>query len=327
MAHEMTENDSAVYFKTPAWHGLGNVVENALTVSDALTESGLGWEVNKTNLFTSSGYNAEDYRGMVRNDTNEVIGVVSPRYEPVQNWEVFDLAKEFGSTVKVESAGSVQSGRKAYLLLRGETFEAGGLGDEISKYMALMWSHDGSQSLTVIPTSIRIVCKNTLDMVIGQSKGSRNKISINHAGNMEAKLDMARKAIDRFTEYGDFFENKVKDLSYRQITSDGLNEFFAAAYRSLHGTIVTNPTNEKEEREMIHAMSAVNAWKMKFDDEANQFGFSYWIAANAVTNDIQHRQASRGRKRTPVSAAYNNLVGQNAKDSRSVVNLALQMAN
>ena len=26
MAHEMTENDSAVYYKDRAWHGLGTVV-------------------------------------------------------------------------------------------------------------------------------------------------------------------------------------------------------------------------------------------------------------------------------------------------------------
>ena len=39
--HEMTENDSAAYFKEPAWHGLGNVVDSVMGVDDAITASGL----------------------------------------------------------------------------------------------------------------------------------------------------------------------------------------------------------------------------------------------------------------------------------------------
>ena len=52
---------------------------------------------------------------------------------------------------------------------------------------------------------------------------------------------------------------------------------------------------------------------------------NYWGAANAITNHIQHRAGSRGRKRTASSAAYNNLIGKNATDSVKVMRTALAM--
>ena len=156
--HEMTKNDSAMYYEKAAWHGLGRIVEDATSPAEALEYSGLDWEVYKARVMVS-GIMSDDYCGVVRDDIKKIIGVVSPSYKTVQNWEAFDIAKSFGSDVVVESAGSVQDGRKAYLLLRGDSFDAHYGADEVCKYMALMWSHDGTQALTVLPTSVRVVCE------------------------------------------------------------------------------------------------------------------------------------------------------------------------
>ena len=70
--HGMTENDSAMYFKNPAWHGLGNVVESDVSTSEALVESGLNWDVCTRKLFTSGMKEAEGYMGVQRCDTGIV---------------------------------------------------------------------------------------------------------------------------------------------------------------------------------------------------------------------------------------------------------------
>ncbi len=324
MSHEMMEHDSAAYYKNPAWHGLGNTIEHAMSVDDALDLANLKWEVNKWPLFTASGVQAEDHRGIMRSDTQEIIGVVSPRYQTVQNWEAFNLAKHFGTDVTVESAGSIQNGRKVYLLLRGDQFDAHA-NDPVNKYMALFWGHDGTASLTVLPTSVRVVCKNTLDMVIGQSKNSSNKISISHAGDMNAKISEAEEAVRKFKETGQFFETQVKALVSRCPGRNGVNAFFKEVYAALTGnTIVANPVTEQEEAVYTDAVMRVSKWTETYELESQELGsWDMWTAANAVSNDIQHRVAARGKKKTAGSAAYSNLIGKNSVDTRKVFNMAL----
>ena len=74
------------------------------------------------------------------------------------------------------------------------------------------------------------------------------------------------------------------------------------------------------------AVITMSKWVETLEDEAKDFGVNLWIAANAVTNDIQHTVGSRGRKKTPASAAYGNLAGKGAKDSSKVLAAAIQMA-
>jgi len=324
MMHEMTENDSAAYFKEPAWHGLGNVVDSVMGVDDAITASGLDWSVVKRGIW-ANGVTSDDYRALVRTDIDKIIGVVGERYKIVQNWEVFNLAKNFGDEVTVESAGSVQDGRKVYLLLQGESFDAG-MGDEVQKYMALFWSHDGTQALTALPTSIRVVCKNTLDMVIGQAAGARNKITLTHAGDMEGKMEQARLAIVRFNESGVFFEEAVRRVADTNPSTREINQFFFEVYEKLNGIrINVNPQTEEEESVKLNALTSVAEWTETFEEENTDFGWNYWVAANAVTNSIQHRVNTRGRKRTPASRAYSNLIGKGATDSTTVFRHALSM--
>ena len=328
MSHEMTENDSAVYFAKPAWHGLGKVIENPFSISDALEQADLGWKVSKSNgILTNTPLMSysDDHHTIIRQDTSDILGIVGSNYKVLQNEEVFRLAECFGKDVKVESAGSVQNGSKVYLLLKGETFDAV-YNDAVNKYMALFWSHDGSMSMTALPTSVRVVCKNTLDMVIGQADKATNKISIKHAGNMEEKMDAARDAVMRYNEVGTFFENTVKVLGRTEPTVEDVKKFFVSVYQMLNDvTIVNNPTNEEEEAEKVKAAVEISSWTNTFEEEAKDFGINLWIAANSVTNHIQHRVATRGRKKTPASAAYSNLIGTNAKDSTKVFRSALQL--
>ena len=321
--HEMTENDSAAYFKRPAWHGLGNVIEDPMDIWDGMTQAGLDWTVSKhKGISCGMHIHSPDYHAVVRDDTNTILGIVSEQYKVLQNHEIFRLAECFGSDAKVESAGSIQDGRKLYLLLRGTPFEAVP-GDTVERYMALLWGHDGTLSGHMFPTSIRIVCKNTMDMALGES-GS--KVVIKHSGDLESKLDFAREAIYRFNETGSLFAQATKELARVSADTATINKFFWNIYEDMHGAIPMNPTTEKEEGLKVKAVTTMSKWVETLEDEAKDFGVNLWIAANAVTNDIQHRTGSRGRKKTPASAAYGNLAGKNAKDSSKVLAAAIQMA-
>ena len=323
--HEMTENDSAVYFKQPAWHGLGNVIEDPIDIWDGMYQAGLNWTVTKHKGISVGGNGyiySPNYHAIVRDDTMDILGIVSEQYKVLQNEEIFRLAQCFGSDAKVESAGSIQDGRKIYLLLRGTPFDAI-QGDVVERYMALLWGHDGTLSAHMFPTSIRVVCKNTMDMAMGSAS---KKVIIKHSGDMESKLEFAREAISRFKETGSLFAANTQQLARVNVDTATVNRFFWNIYESMHGAIPVDPTTEKEEQQKVKAVTTMSKWVETLEDEAKDFGVNLWIAANAVTNDIQHSVGSRGRKKTPASSAYGNLVGKGAKDSSKVLAAAIQMA-
>ena len=324
MSHGMTEHDSAVFYKNPAWHGLGTTVENELCLGDALMQSGLDWDVVKRKVI-SDGIVSEDHKALIRTDINKILGIVSPRYKVVQNREVFRLAEQFGDAAKVESAGSIETGKRNYLLLRGDTFNVGSFDDPVNRYMALFWGHDGTTSLVVLPTSIRVQCKNTLEMVTSESERTSNKVVIKHAGDMEEKFNYVREAIDKFKATGRFFEQETNYLSSRQLSARELNQFFLEMYTKLNKTtIVMNPVTEKEESDKVRAMTTISSWTDVLEDE--NMGSNYWTATNAITNRLQHSSGTRGRKKTPASRAYSNLNGKANSDSTMVYKAALSLA-
>jgi len=319
MAHEMTENDSAVYYKERAWHGLGNVIPDSMSIMDAYDKSGLSWEVTKVGGITVGNTWTEDYNGIVRDDTKEVLGIVSSKYKVVQNHEVFDLAQYFSSVATVESAGSVQGGRKNYLLLHSDSFDAN-TNDTIERYMALFWGHDGTSSLIIKPTSIRVVCKNTMDMALAQKATS---LVIKHHGNIEEKMDTARTIVSQYRETGILFQREVEYLAGKNITHEELRKFFFEAYSRFWNEFNVAPMNKEEDKLYESACHTILNWENTFEAETVDIIPSPWVAVNAVTNYIQHRVAKHGRQASIDSKAFNNLNGINAKKTKNIMQMAL----
>lgn len=100
------------------WHGLGTIVEEAPESADALRLAGLDWNVVQKDIFTNYG-KVEGYKANVRDTDNQVLGVVTDRYKVIQNTDAFAFTDELlGAGVRYETAGSLQGGKKVWLLAR-----------------------------------------------------------------------------------------------------------------------------------------------------------------------------------------------------------------
>ena len=199
MSHEMFENDHALYVGEPAWHGLGTVVENAPTTKDAMRMAKMDFEVILSEpIVAQYGTYSESlpskFNATVRQDTSEVLGVVNKNYKIVQNSELFEIADSLPNA-KVETAGTLFNGAQSYVLMKDDEFEvtSGNGGDEMHEYLCLMNSHNGTLSLSALPTSIRVVCNNTLSWAI--SEGSQRMIKLKHTGDMKDKIFSLKGAL------------------------------------------------------------------------------------------------------------------------------------
>ena len=211
--------ESMFYTRKKPWHGLGVQVQEAPESKDALRLAGLDWKVYQREVYTDSGIKIEGYRANVRNTDNKVLGVVTERYKIVQNEEAFSFTDALlGKGVRYETAGSLQEGKKVWLLARLPK-EYIISGEQISPYLVFSNSHDGSAAVRVAVTPIRVVCNNTLNLALSTAKRSWAMV---HTGNIKGKIHEAQETLFMAENYmsklgKEFEELKRQKLSERQV--------------------------------------------------------------------------------------------------------------
>lgn len=204
------------------WHGLGTVVSDAPTSAEALRLAGLDWTVVQEPIYTEFNEAVEGYRANVRDSDRKILGVVSDRYKVVQNTDAFSFTDELlGKGVRYETAGSLQEGRKVWLLARlpREYIIAG---ERISPYLVFSNTHDGSGSVKVAVTPIRVVCNNTLNLALDTAKRSFSMI---HTGNIQDKIQEARDTLFMAEEYMDCLGIEFEQLRRRKVTDAQVKEY------------------------------------------------------------------------------------------------------
>ena len=174
------------------WHGLGTIVAEAPDSKSALELAGLDWNVIQKDIATTDGTAIEGFKANVRDSDDSVLGIVTDRYKVVQNSEAFAFTDALlGEGVRYETAGSLQGGRRTWMLAR-LPHQYIISGDEITPYLVFMNSHDGTGSIKVAMTPIRVVCQNTLNMALANAKRSW---SCNHTGDIDDQMAEARDTL------------------------------------------------------------------------------------------------------------------------------------
>jgi phage/plasmid-like protein (TIGR03299 family) len=200
------------------WHGLGVNVEDAVSSEHAIALANLNWRVEKTplqyvNPVTGLPANAEGHFGIVRADTGALLGAVGSRYEPFQNAEAFDFMDSILGQfdAKYESAGAIYGGSKVWMLVRlpRQAFAVNDQ-DKVDCYAIFVNSHDGSSAARCFPTSVRVVCNNTLRVANNEAKKG---LSIRHTGGLKQRVADAQKALGLTVKEIDQFRETAQVLA------------------------------------------------------------------------------------------------------------------
>jgi phage/plasmid-like protein (TIGR03299 family) len=214
--------ETMFYTREAPWHGLGTRVETALSSEEALEKSGLNWTVKQCPILTNELATIPGYKANIRETDGKVLGVVSDRYKVVQNYEAFAFTDALlGEGVRYETAGSLQEGRKIWLLAKlpdNYIIE----GEQIEPYLVFSSSHDGTGSIKVAMTPIRVVCQNTLNIALSTAKRIWTTI---HVGDMAAKLDEAHNTLLLAEKYMGKLGTEFSRLSKIRLSDNRVNEY------------------------------------------------------------------------------------------------------
>lgn len=223
MAHNIWTDaqgkEHAAYARVAAWHGLGTVVPHLMTAKETMDAAGLGWTVDKRQL-SWNGAPVDAY-GIFRETDNQMLGVVTDFYKPIQNADCFkdtDLLLEATNGAHYEAAGALGKGEKIWTLARIPVeLQIKGTGDKSECYLLQTTSHDGKGSKIAKIVTTRVVCQNTLNIALGEA-GSYFRIG--HFGDVKKKMKEARKVMGDLIGSVKSLEEKLNLLANRKMTKD-----------------------------------------------------------------------------------------------------------
>jgi|APSaa5957512535_1039671.scaffolds.fasta_scaffold33282_3 phage/plasmid-like protein (TIGR03299 family) len=188
MSHEV---ESMMFVGETPWHGLGTYCgDEGVDVDTALMASGLDWTVYDEPVHTTEGSVIPGFKAIRRDSDNSVLSINQESYRIFQNQEAFaflDAIVAEDGGVKIETAGSLRMGKRIFIVAQTGSREVLP-GDGVNEYMLVFTSHDGSLALTALPTSVRVVCNNTLQAARGMARGQKSGIKIRHTTRMDVQV-------------------------------------------------------------------------------------------------------------------------------------------
>ena len=214
MAHNLNFNEKLnrhafVTVKEPAWHRLGLIVDKAMNSEEAMRLGGLDYMVRKADVYASFPNKALgveafaiDYNKVpnkfvtYREDTEQMFGMVTDRYEIVQNIDGFKFFDDIVGAGKAifETAGVLGNGETVFITAKLPDYIRVGNGDDIiEKYLLLTMNHSGEGSIMATFTPIRVVCNNTMSAALNYS---RNIIKIRHTKSAKDNLEKGMELLN-----------------------------------------------------------------------------------------------------------------------------------
>ena len=280
--------------RTKYFEGIGKNVQEATSVETAIALSGLNFEVTKYPLAyvsevpTTIGTVIKNYHDIpkqyatVRTDTMESLGIVGKNYEILQNLEAFDFLDSMVGEAKFETAGSYgHEGAKSFITMSTEPMKI--MGDDFKPYILFTNSFDGSGSVRVMFTPIRVFCSNCLTRAIKQAV---NKISIKHSSNLKTKLEQARVILLENTNYLEAIKKEAEKMAITPYTE--------AEFKALVNNMFA--TENKEENPLAAARNEImiaSLLKAYNQDDLQNYNNTVYKAIQAFADWESHKPAFR----------------------------------
>lgn len=292
MAHLV---EQMAYVGATPWHGLGERLPSGQPIEVWQQAAGMDWSIEETpvrylaeqkgNLGTIMAF--EDQKVLYRSDTKAPLSVVSQRYQVVQPRAVLNFYRgltEFNN-FELETAGVLKGGRKFWALARtGQSTSLKG-GDEVNGYLLLATSCDGSMATTATPTTVRVVCNNTLSIAIDRTAQAIRVPHNTHFDEAAVKRQLGL-AVSQWDE----FMIRLRALSERKVKPKESMDYFLNVLCEV-GDPSLSRQKPNNERALSRAMTLYEGKGR--GAELDSAKGTAWGLVNAVTEFVDHERRAR----------------------------------
>lgn len=315
--------ESMAYVGAVPWHGLGNKVEEDISLEEFQKEAGLDWTVSKRPVLYRAddglgGINSATFKDrfvLARDTDHKPFAVVSSRYKPVQPKEIFAFFEDLlrMHNMKMHTAGSLMDGGRIWCLAQtGDVHKVLGQ-DRVDGYLLLSTSYDLTLSTLAQFTSVRVVCNNTLQQALGDSTG---RVTIPHikdfnASSIHDRLGIGRGQWEAFTKALDTIAKVKVDFGTAKKVIDNVFE------------MPEDPEKYIADSDRLHVskiMEKLMSGNYKGSDLAAND--TAWGVLNSVTEYVDFEKRARGQG----SRLNNAWFGDGAKLKQNTLESLLELA-
>lgn len=341
MAHQI---EQMAYVGDTPWHRLGHRLPARQPLEVWAQQAGMDWTIQETPVrFMTEGVPAGDdsadgdsfqtlesfaeQKVLYRSDTRAPLSVVSSRYQVVQPREVLEFYRDLTEIggYEMETAGVLKGGRKVWALARtGQQTVLKGT-DTVNGYLLLATSCDGTLATSVTPTTVRVVCSNTLAMAVDATS---NVIRVPHSTSFDA--DAVKRQLGIAIGQWDEFMYRMKTLSQRKVKTKEALQYIENV---LYGPSELNSADGVNTRPaQPEAASAPRGWAARKvlelyegrgrGAELAAAKGTTWGLLSAMTEFVDHERRARSREYRLDSAWF----GQGAALKQRALEQALALA-
>ena len=320
MAHLV---EQMAYVGDTPWHGLGNQLSPKQSLEVWRREAGMGWDILESTVYFKSNmaghlgsiHTYPEQKVLYRSDTKMPLSVVSQRYQTVQPKDVIEFYRDLTevSGYELETAGVLKGGRKFWALARtGLDFTLKGK-DQVNNYILLATSCDGTLATTATPTTVRVVCNNTLAVSLS---GAPMAIKVPHSTRFNP--DVVKRDLGIAVSQWDDFKYQMRLLSQRKVRWKEAMGYFMDVICQVDDEALV-PDKLPNERGLRIVQDLYDGRGR--GSELESADGTAWGLLSAVTEFVDHHKQARSNDNRLDSAWF----GQGAQIKQRALDTALQL--
>mgnify|MGYP001152840089 FL=1 len=324
--------ETMAYTGQTPWHQLGNALPKKQSIDVWAQAAGMQWQIHETPVrYLATGQGGAgasslygealefpEQKVLYRSDTKAPLSVVSQRYKVVQPQEVLEFYRDLSEVAgfELETAGVLKAGRRFWALARtGKSATLKG-NDVVHSYLLLATSCDGTLATMAIPTSVRVVCNNTLAVALQGAAGA-GAIKVPHSTQFDAQS--VKRQLGIAVGQWDSFMYRMKTLAERKVkTHEAMNYFLKVVCQS--DTLDDVSTGLANERALKKVQALYEGHGRGAELQAAKG--TAWGLLSAITEYVDHEKQARSQDNRLDSAWF----GQGAALKQRALEHALQMA-
>jgi len=279
------------YYGEVPWHKLGMPVPKGVTAEEMIHAAGLDWEVQlrpargAREINRKKEFSRYEVVRVPRPNTKEeevLLGVVSRRYQPLQNVEAFGFFNPIVGDGKAyfETAGALGEGERIWVMAKMPKAMEIVRGDECFKYLLLSNTHSGDGSVIVKFTTVRVVCQNTLMLAM---EDGQKAYRVRHSKQMQFKLEELADFLAITQEVFQKAEEMFKRLAKVQMIDDRLDHYFEAVFPR-------TPAQKKKGETPARWEHVREVFETQKDLQLPGVRGTLWGAYNAITRFEDYKQ-------------------------------------
>jgi phage/plasmid-like protein (TIGR03299 family) len=285
------------------WHHLGQEMEEGQSLEVWAKEAGINWEAVKVNAYADlSSLNMGDKMAdgryfLVRNDTGNILGLVSDTYKIVQPTEVLRWFEDFigvDDRFKMDVAGSLDGGKRIWATAKFSP-ELTVAGEQHESYLLMTTSLDGTMATINQATVTRVVCQNTLKVA---TSDNRAVVKTTHRSQFDG--DAVARELAEIAQSYDTFKSMGDAMALHHMTEREISNFFK--------TILNIPKDDDMDdistRKLNQFESMVQAYSKSVSEGAEKG--TAWAALQGVTRYIDHNRSVRSKGEAVETARFNS---------------------